>query len=317
MIGNDPLVSVIIPAYNHECYIEETIRSIIAQTYSNLELIVVDDGSTDDTWNKIQNLENICKERFVNVCFKNKPNGGTCETLNLLLSLTKGEYIYLIASDDCAKPNAVAIAVDFLKKHTDYVLAVGNNEFIDANSERIGWDEEHNSTDLVNAKYKTFGEALNISAKQEDFGNYVRLLRGNHIPNGYLVTKTALQKTGGFTKEAPLEDYYMMLQLAKLGKFKYFDEITFSYRWHNTNTVKRKKHMHNMTLMTYQYEEKLLFKTGNEVWLKIVEEAFYHPLFSLGSFLKIYKTKTPFTRRKILEIFGHTIVLYEKHMKYL
>ena len=60
-----PLVSVIIPAYNHEKYVQETISSIIKQTYQNLELIVIDDGSTDNTWQEINNLKGICEKRFI------------------------------------------------------------------------------------------------------------------------------------------------------------------------------------------------------------------------------------------------------------
>ena len=127
----EPLVSVVIPAYNHENYVEETIKSIMNQTYRNIELMVVDDGSKDTTWQKIKELETECKNRFTNVCFETKKNEGTCETLNRLISLANGEFIYFIASDDVAKPQAIEKELNFLTKNDDYVLAVGNNEFID------------------------------------------------------------------------------------------------------------------------------------------------------------------------------------------
>ena len=60
----NPLVSVIIPAYNHEKYIKKAIESIINQTYENIELIIVDDGSDDFTWNKIQEMKPLCEKRF-------------------------------------------------------------------------------------------------------------------------------------------------------------------------------------------------------------------------------------------------------------
>lgn len=75
--SKEALVSVIIPAYNHEQFIQETIGSIIAQTYENIELIVIDDGSKDSTWNKINELKETCEERFTRVHFETQENEGT------------------------------------------------------------------------------------------------------------------------------------------------------------------------------------------------------------------------------------------------
>ena len=94
------LVSVIIPAYNHEKYVQETIKSIINQTYQNIELIVIDDGSKDFTWQKILEMKDECERRFEKVHFETKQNEGTCKTLNKLLSCAQGDFIDLIASDD-------------------------------------------------------------------------------------------------------------------------------------------------------------------------------------------------------------------------
>ena len=65
-----PLVSVIIPAYNHEKFVQEAIKSIIEQTYQNIELIVIDDGSTDLTWQKILDIQEECNKRLSNVIFE-------------------------------------------------------------------------------------------------------------------------------------------------------------------------------------------------------------------------------------------------------
>ncbi len=139
-MSNNPLVSVVIPAYNHENYIQETIKSIINQTYKNIELVIVDDGSKDSTWQKILDMKEDCEKRFSNVCFETKENEGTCKTLNHLLELAKGDYIYLIASDDVSYPEAIESELEILNNNKDYDLCVGNCEFIDTDSKRYFWD---------------------------------------------------------------------------------------------------------------------------------------------------------------------------------
>lgn len=243
MSGNNSLVSVIIPAYNHEKYVQETIESIINQTYQNLELIIIDDGSKDSTWQKIQEMKQRCEHRFSRVIFETKQNEGTCKTLNRLINLSSGEYIYLIASDDIAKDYAIEKEVEFLSNNKDYALVVGDNEIIDGEGNRCYWDENYNNIyDKSKAKYLTFGDKLktgrDFDFTSEEFGMYHTLYNGNYIPNGYLIRKSIFEKTGLFTTNAPLEDYWLMLQISKYAKMKYLDEILFSYRWHDNNSIK-------------------------------------------------------------------------------
>ena len=317
MLGNDnPLVSVIVPAYNHQNYVQETLKSIINQTYQNIELIVIDDGSKDVTWQKICELKNVCENRFNGVYFATKKNEGTCKTFNKLISLTKGDYIYIIASDDVAKPQAIEKLLQAARQ-AQAVLAVGNNEFIDAAGKRIGWDKKQNSVPLTKAKYKTFAEQLKISTKKDSFGTYRELLKNNHIPNGYLIKASALRKIC-FTPEAPLEDYFMNLQLAKIGKFVFVDEILLSYRWHAANTIKQTAKMTAFKMQTLRYEEKLTTALPDKKWNTIFKEEKYKTknIFSLGNFLKYYKTKDLSKKQKILEIFGKKIVLKSKTFQY-
>lgn len=303
-------VSVIIPAYNHELYVEDTINSIIAQTFKDIELIIVDDGSKDSTMQKINALEKVCRERFVNVHFETKPNEGTCKTFNRLLSLAQGEFVYLIASDDIAKPDAIQKEYDFLSAHPDYVLAVGDNEFINGENLRIGWDDSLNPVPLETAPYKTFSEKISVDSlgldfTSEDFGKYTKLLRNNHVPNGYMMRRSALAEVE-FTPEAPLEDLYLMLQLAKKGKFKFFNDILFSYRWHTGNTAAKRTHMLNITWQTYRYEKSLV-ENGDDDELKkifIAHTESVTPKFNIGNFIKYYRHYGIGFRENILEICG-------------
>lgn len=256
------LVSVLIPAYNHENYVQETLKSIINQTYENIELIIIDDGSKDNTWNKIQEMEQECQKRFKRVYIETKQNEGRQKTQNKLLKLAKGEYIYLIASDDLAKPQAIEKYVNFLSKNKDYTLCVGNDEIIDFEGKVCYWDKDRNiEYDRKKAKYLTFvdfSKKKNPYFNNKKFGSYKTLVIGNYIPNGFLIRKNIFENIGYYTPNAPLDDWWLMMQIAKYSKMKYINEILFSYRWHGSNTVKQIEYMHKAVEQTQKYEQSLL-----------------------------------------------------------
>lgn len=313
MAGNKSLVSVLIPAYNHEQYVQETIESIINQTYQNIELVVVDDGSKDSTWQKIQEMKEECEKRFVRVHFETKENEGTCKTLNKLLDLAKGEFVYIIASDDRAKPQAIEKELAFLSQNSDYALCVGDNEIIDSDGNVAFWDNERN---LVYSKekafYLTFGEFLKkhekINFLSSDFGTYTTLYTRNYIPNGYLIRKEIFKKTGYFALEAPLEDYYLMLQISKYAKMKYIDDVLFSYRWHDTNTVKDKLKMKLYTDQTREHEEKILEQVNEkEVFKDVVaikEQGLFYKKQGIPFIFEILSHRKGNTKTKFIKIFG-------------
>jgi glycosyltransferase involved in cell wall biosynthesis len=257
-----PLVSVIIPAYNHEKYVRETIASIIEQTYKNIELIIIDDGSKDSTWQKILEMQDVCKDRFTRVDFSTQENSGTCITLNRLIEKTQGEYVYIIASDDKAAPEAVEKEYAFLAENPDYALAVGSNDIIDSDGKRCFWDK--NMSNVYNeedAKWLSFSDAMMKFGDQldffsDDFGTYRSLLHfENHIPNGYLIRKSIFNKIEKFTPDAPLEDYFLMFQISKYAKMKYLPDTLFYYRWHGANAT-IKKDMVYMSIRTQLHEIK-------------------------------------------------------------
>ncbi len=264
----DDLISVIIPAYNHEKYIEECIRSIMAQTYQNIELLVIDDGSKDGTFEILQSLKPECEKRFVRVVFETQENQGTRVTLNRLIDLAQGQYLYTIASDDMAKPQAIETLHLFLSQNPDYVLAVGDNEIINGKSERIYWGKNRAVLPENEALYKTFGDELHLNApdnKCDDFVAYANLLKGNHIPNGCLSSRQAMIDAGKYDESVFLEDWYINLQLSKFGKFKYIPEILFSYRWHDSNTVSSSEYKAKLLEIyrqIYEHEKEYCFTHG-------------------------------------------------------
>ena len=310
-----PLVSVLIPAYNHENYIQETIESIINQTYPNIELIILDDGSKDKTWEKITELKPKCENRFVKIHFETKQNEGTCITLNKLLKLSSGEFVYIIASDDLAKPQAIEKEVKFLQDNPDYSLAVGDNEYVDSMGKQIFRTQKAFTSNIKNAKYKTVKEFLSSKLKidflSDDFGSYKTLYKENYIPNGYLIRKNIFETIGNFTKNAPLEDFWLMLQISKYKKMKYIDEILFSYRIHDTNTIGNSTRMRELTTQTRNYEQKLLEKYltnhKNDELLKIYNEGICYYQTGIPNILMLYKYQKINTRTLKVEIFNKTI----------
>jgi len=255
------LVSVLIPSYNHENYIESTIRSIINQTYANIELIIVDDGSKDRSWDIITGIAEECRLRFSKLTLVRQQNAGTCNSFNRCAFLAQGEFIYFIASDDIALPEAIECEYDFLSKNPDYGLVVGENDIIDSSNNIIFWDKHQNTVRLRDdAYYISFSDMLkkthpNVDFESSKFGTYKTLINTNYIPNGYLIRHSIFDLTGGYRQEAPLEDWYIMMQLSKYSRFKFIRKTLFQYRWHNDNTIKNREKINDFYHKTKAFEQ--------------------------------------------------------------
>ena len=113
---NAPLVSVILPVYNCEKYIKQSIQSILSQTYKNLELIVINDGSTDGTLNTIRSLND---ERIVLISQRNM---GLPSALNEGLKIARGEFIARQDADDVSLSERIEYELKFLLENPDYGL---------------------------------------------------------------------------------------------------------------------------------------------------------------------------------------------------
>ncbi|HFF5453735.1 TPA: glycosyltransferase family 2 protein, partial [Acinetobacter baumannii] len=122
LLNKQPLVSIVIPCYNHANFVQDCIQSVIAQTYQNIELIIIDDGSKDGSVEKIQEFIGECEKRFVRFEFRNRPNKGLSATLNEALEWCQGEYFSAIASDDMMLNDKIEIQIDFLKNSIDSTI---------------------------------------------------------------------------------------------------------------------------------------------------------------------------------------------------
>lgn len=229
-----PLVSAVIPAYNHERYVQQTLRSLIAQTYPNLELIILNDGSKDDTLARIQALAPECQGRFCRFVVVDKSNEGVGKTLNQGISLAAGSYIFHLASDDFVEPDAVATLVMEMNKNPDAGLACGDADFVDENGQCIELHRgQRTYTSFV--RYMTHGRRGFDPAR--DFGTYRSLITGNHVPIGLLMRKEVYQRTGMYSGNVALEDYDLWLRLAKGHRMVLVDRILAHYRLHAANSL--------------------------------------------------------------------------------
>ena len=272
-----PLVSVIIPAYNHAQYADSTIRSIITQDYQNIELIIIDDGSRDNTLEVIESMRERCEQRFVRFHVETQENQGTCVTLNRLIAKAQGAYVLPIASDDELLPGAISAMVAKMEQTPEAGLVVGRNIIMDSEGKTCFWDEARNNVYIPEkAKYLSFSDFLDATTyptTHPKWGTYEALLQCNHIPNGYLIRKSILDQIPPFTKEAPLEDWWLMLQIAKISRIVSINKETFRYRWHAANTMKQKDKMRTYAQQTIEWEKKHIKGLKDKTWYRIHKRA--------------------------------------------
>lgn len=271
------LISVIIPSYNHSKYVRDTIESIVFQTYKNLELIIIDDNSQDNSAEIIEKAKKKHAQRFVNFQFvKKECNKGIVDSLNLAVDMSEGKFLYIIASDDIAKPDAIKTLYEFIKDKDEYALVTGDNEIIDENNAQVFWDINYRSYkkyDPIKAKFKSMAQRSKLITKMdyesEQYGSYESILRCNYITNGYLLRKSAVVEVGKY-KENVFEDWYMNLQLSKKFKLKFLDKVLFSYRWHSENTIKNNYFSAPLKYTTLLNEKNYCFENNlQNVWEEV------------------------------------------------
>lgn len=112
MTENNPLVSVIIPVYNGSNYVKDAIESALGQTYGNIEIIVINDGSNDDG-----RTDEICRSYGEKIVYRYKENGGVASALNAAIRLAKGEYISWLSHDDMYMRDKIEKQMNFLTEY--------------------------------------------------------------------------------------------------------------------------------------------------------------------------------------------------------
>lgn len=238
-----PLITIIVPAYNHAHFISETIESIIHQTYENIELIILNDGSKDNTTQVVDGFIGVCEKRFTRFKYIDKKNEGLAETLNRGVEWSEGEFISLIASDDVMMPERVERLYKALAEKDDsYGISIGDAAFIDNDSNiiKMKGDARHDDKEKEYSKFiEFFTRNRDDITDTSGLFDYDLLIKGNFLPAmSILMRKSALEDVGCFTPGVALEDWDLWLRLVRDYKGVYVDQALSYYRMHDTNSVK-------------------------------------------------------------------------------
>jgi alpha-1,3-rhamnosyltransferase len=228
--NDQPLVSLVIASYNHERYIHACIRSVIDQDYQNIELIIIDDGSTDNSCRRIEELVPACIARFVRFEFRNRPNIGSSATVSEGLAWARGQFFAGIASDDIVLPSRTSTLLRNIVDQPDVAGVFGGCELIDAEGTLI--------------------RSLRPREAYLGFDDLLLSKRVLIIAPSQLLRTEAVRAVGGYPPNIFIEDWYMWLKLTHLGyRLKTIPNVLVRYRQHSGNMSKQVVKMHESRRM--------------------------------------------------------------------
>lgn len=233
-----PLVSIAIPAYNHAKFIEACLASVCAQTYAELELVLIDDGSVDGTFEIAQLYLERHRNRFRRIVLEQRKNQGVSANSNACIESCEGEWVHLIGSDDVLYPNKVDSIQQFIASCDCDSLALvhADCDYID----QLGLPTKR-------SKLKSRPDP------GVDFKAYTWLFLGEHYifnPTIALHRQTFLA-SGGFDQALQLEDLDCWLRLSTVNAIARVPEVLASYRKHPGNASRRRIEMLSAHFKTY------------------------------------------------------------------
>jgi len=222
-----PLVSVVAVCYNHSAFVSKTLESIINQSYENIQLIIIDDCSEDDS---VQQIESWIDKRNIECQFiANKENLGVCKSLNIALDYVKGEFFQGISCDDTMMPGKLTRQVDLLSRRAEVTMVYGAAQIIDENDQVI-----ESKKVLDNEAKPGLQDNPNLMKKMMSSSKIIAptiLLRMKDLPASPVYDESLL-----------FEDLYLFLKLLDQGKRFYFlDEVLVNYRFLETSLYRSKE----------------------------------------------------------------------------
>ncbi len=253
---NDCRLSVIIPSYNRAVFLPEAIESVLSQTYPVFEIIVVDDGSTDET-------KEVCAS-YPTVQYIYQSNQGVSAARNTGMRVSKGEYLLFLDSDDCLLPKAVEIGVNCINAHPEVGFVFGSYIFQSINPDGSYRTEE-------------------IYENQPEVADYATILAAEHkIQCACIIfRRVAIESVGGFDPNlATMEDINLFLRVAREFPIYFHNQIVFKYRYHGSNLSAKAAEMlisalHSHSLQwsyieqTLNKEYEAAYERGKQAWITL------------------------------------------------
>ncbi len=239
-------IFVLVPSYNHASFIGRCLKSIINQSLSPKKLLVVDDGSKDDSRKIIENVFRDCPFETELIARENR---GLCATLNQGFSLSSGKYFAYLGSDDIWLPDFLKKRAELLDRRESAVLGYGHAFFIDENS----------------VIFDSTADYSENWANYPDGDAFPMLLRGiAPVSSTVFYRRSALEKVS-WNIDSRLEDYEMYIKLAALGDFAFDPSILSTWRHHGYNTSKDKALMLNEVIEAQNRNSGLLSVSAAEL----------------------------------------------------
>ena len=213
---NNPLVSIVMPVYNADKYLLEAIESVLAQTYTNYELVIVDDVSTDKSWDIIKKFQKKYPKQIRAVKLKINTNAAGNGGMNAVYTQLKGKYIARMDADDIADPMRIEKQVKFMEAHPKAILVGTQAHIIDATGKITGKKTFPTSHEAIYKQYFVLHPILHPSV----------MFRKSLIPNKEYIYEN---------KWGINDDYYTFFKFLKYGKFYNLPEALLYYRMHGLN----------------------------------------------------------------------------------
>ncbi len=231
-----PLISVVVPAYGHKDYILSCLNSVIAQTYKDIEIIVVNDGSPDDTEKVLQPLISEGIIRYIS-----QANSGAAAARNTGISAAKGDFIALIDDDDIWPQTKLATQLALFEALPQAVMVYGAIDFID------GEGKPYPLTDVRGLPRSLPCDSPDNPGPSGSV--YLEFTDINYItsPGQTLIRKSALDSLNAPPFDTEIwgaDDWDLWLRLADIGDFIYSPEVSLHYRFHTSNASKNEIKLH-------------------------------------------------------------------------
>ena len=223
--GSGPKVSIVMPLYNHERYVEEAIDSVLGQSFKDIELIVINDGSSDNSENRVNRTKDDRIRYF------SQENQGASSTINRGIEFARGTYVSILNSDDVYDSNRIEECLNMLESDNSLSAVFSHLEFIDEKGDFIKY--------LRGSEENWLNHSVETSFKGEN-NILLDLLAGNFLvtTSNLFCKKEVFDEIGYFLNLKYAHDYDFFLRLCYRFKVHLIERPLVKYRIHSMNTVK-------------------------------------------------------------------------------